>query len=1003
MGLSGADLEYQRMLADANISPLAPSGYDGPRLEQLADQRVVDGIEDLALAGKANKAYLPFNVKDYGAVGDNSTDDTAAINACIAAAAAVGGLVVFPTVGSGYPDPQLPVGYKTTATIDFPSTVDVDMGSQIIGHNVNGPLIRYNPSGPSYAENHDLTFAARRQYGGAAPHRATDWATENNIGIQIRNVNRSRIYIRQTVGNTIGLEALGDGGGFVYNEVILGFLYDNKYAINCRAINGGWTNENNWYGGNFQLSTTTNTTQSRYGIRFRTDSNQPNNNIFYKPSFELHQPTGGAESIPIIMETGLYNKFLNVRNEDNSTTIIRTSGTAQLNEVTEGYSPVARSVVDDIGSFPSTIHKQAVFGNLDDADHLVFNETDLGLRAVPYDVTKTNIPGLALSATGAATLNREQAGFTITGDYLDFSASNAAGLMVDTTVVKHFVFSVDAVVGRGGRLIVRCYDAAGVVLDPAVYAADPLVKGNSSSSLAAITSFGGVYRTGLDSNDPRFFKVSSLVKSIYVAATGGTATIQLRGIRLSTTDTSAVRTWSPFTENDKSTPVAIQAPSSGTHSVGRRVYHGAPAVGQPQGWVCTVAGTPGTWVPFPIEPVVISASDPRLGFVGDGTTDNAAAWARLDALMTGPIIVQFPSGVFRTNINGVSAFTPNYDITIEGVGVGTQFTTTDVTVSGNLITPGAAINLVVKNVRATATATGPGTAQFINTSVTSGTSKYRLEDVTLDGAWTTGIKAGANGTEIIDVICNRVTFNLTIGTGILNSAAGGRIHCDNSTWTAYGLTASNQQHGIYCYQRIAMRLRGCNFYSNNSGSGRAYQHFGSTGTPEYSITSSCYFGASSGGLTSYVSHLLESSRILGTGSNIVARSDMDIVNCHIAGNVTFGGDATAGSIVRIRGGESTLATAIVTANVTAMVIDVSNHNFRGLATNTNPFDGSQLAGCTKSIINCSYGAAQTRSSTTANRPSATSYGPAGTWQDTTLGKRVFSDGTNWLDATGAVV
>jgi len=38
------------------------------------------------------------------------------------------------------------------------------------------------------------------------------------------------------------------------------------------------------------------------------------------------------------------------------------------------------------------------------------------------------------------------------------------------------------------------------------------------------------------------------------------------------------------------------APASGTYKRGDRVINQAPAVGQPKAWVCTVAGTPGTWV-----------------------------------------------------------------------------------------------------------------------------------------------------------------------------------------------------------------------------------------------------------------------------------------------------------------------------------------------------------------------------------------------------------------------
>lgn len=38
------------------------------------------------------------------------------------------------------------------------------------------------------------------------------------------------------------------------------------------------------------------------------------------------------------------------------------------------------------------------------------------------------------------------------------------------------------------------------------------------------------------------------------------------------------------------------SPDRGTWSVGDRVLNSSPAVGQPKGWICTVAGTPGTWV-----------------------------------------------------------------------------------------------------------------------------------------------------------------------------------------------------------------------------------------------------------------------------------------------------------------------------------------------------------------------------------------------------------------------
>jgi len=44
------------------------------------------------------------------------------------------------------------------------------------------------------------------------------------------------------------------------------------------------------------------------------------------------------------------------------------------------------------------------------------------------------------------------------------------------------------------------------------------------------------------------------------------------------------------------TTSASAAPTTGTWAVGDRVFNSAPAIGQPKSFVCTVAGTPGTWV-----------------------------------------------------------------------------------------------------------------------------------------------------------------------------------------------------------------------------------------------------------------------------------------------------------------------------------------------------------------------------------------------------------------------
>ena len=51
-----------------------------------------------------------------------------------------------------------------------------------------------------------------------------------------------------------------------------------------------------------------------------------------------------------------------------------------------------------------------------------------------------------------------------------------------------------------------------------------------------------------------------------------------------------------FELNAVTIAAATAAPTTGTWKVGDRVINSSPSVGQPKGWACTVAGSPGTWV-----------------------------------------------------------------------------------------------------------------------------------------------------------------------------------------------------------------------------------------------------------------------------------------------------------------------------------------------------------------------------------------------------------------------
>jgi hypothetical protein len=531
------------------------------------------------------KNELLLNVLDFGAMGDSNvsgttgTDDLSAIQAAAAAALAQNRTLWFPKVTNGY---------RSVGTVDLPGGIDVRMDSPVITPaGVAGVGLRYNATGP-VANGRTLFLRQKR---GAV----TDWLSESDIGIQTRNVQRSRIVIAEVSNNTVGYQRLADNAGHVYNEITLLFINSNMVGLDCETTtSAGWVNEENLYGGNFTVGSTVHTNMSRIGVRIRSTPGYLNNaQVFHKPSFEIAVGiTGGAEAIPILIANGINNRFHDVRNEG-TPLLIRTTGVADGNfvSVTYGAAGATGDAIDDQGSYPTTVVRRSRMQHVEEFHRLVWETSDVHRRAFPYDATTVNIPGMVLVSASNATLSRALSGFTITPNYLE-TTSRHLGVQVNTSVVKRFVVAADCEPGFGGRVHVRCYDSAGAIMDPAAYTANPLVRGSSGRIFSATSGLG--YTTGSDSGTPAFFSVSPSVASIVVCMTSGTAPLRIRAMRISADSVNVPAVYTPFPEN-LTEPVASTVPSTGTHTAGRRVYNGAPSSGAPIGWVCTAAGTPGTW------------------------------------------------------------------------------------------------------------------------------------------------------------------------------------------------------------------------------------------------------------------------------------------------------------------------------------------------------------------------------------------------------------------------
>lgn len=147
-----------------------------------------------------------FNVEDYGAVGDGSTDDTAAIQACLTAAQAGGGECFFP-----------PGSYRTTSTISLSSGVSVNVRGS--GTWTNGAATVIVPDFHGNVFSFALSSSARLDF--------------RNMRIAATSARSSGAAVKVS-GNTFDLYNVVSV--YTYN----GFEYTGAGTFNCSMDHCTW-------------------------------------------------------------------------------------------------------------------------------------------------------------------------------------------------------------------------------------------------------------------------------------------------------------------------------------------------------------------------------------------------------------------------------------------------------------------------------------------------------------------------------------------------------------------------------------------------------------------------------------------------------------------------------------------------------------------------------------------------------------------------------------------
>lgn len=513
----------------------------------------------------------------------------AAANACSALATAY-------DVGRGAPTLYFPPtngqGYEVDAAITVAAGIPVHMDncSLLYGGAANITVLTIGEMGVRSFRNR-LTGIDVRRIANVTRNNAAD------IGVVILNHFFSQIEIRGARDFYIGArcQGAGVGEGFYYNTVNLGYFFGNAINLDLMGGNGtdlGWVNENLFLGGECQGGTAN--SYNRYGVRIW---NSPlssifnDNNLFIKPSFEMNGAVGN-ESIPFLIENCDGLRVLNARHEGaNSTIFARILNDSKNIDLHIGHQRVTDASIDD-----QSLHKSTTVQNLkvnwQHTGKPVFASGSLGKIAAAYNATRYHFPGLQFyRQVSTGTIYDSGPIFSISGNSVVLSSTDAIARQIDTTRCKKFSVNIDAETASSPWVVVQCLDAAGAVLTSAGPGA-PYLAGPGFGWSASWQGYA--YVGAIDSE--RLFTVTSAVKSVRVGIYAGTArafTIFAIGV-----DNQYAASFAGYSEVAEGANIGTQAPVMGTYAVGRMVFNAAPSAGGVLGWVCTVAGTPGTWVPF---------------------------------------------------------------------------------------------------------------------------------------------------------------------------------------------------------------------------------------------------------------------------------------------------------------------------------------------------------------------------------------------------------------------
>ncbi|APT57626.1 hydrolase [Roseomonas gilardii] len=486
-----------------------------------------------------------LSARDFGATGDGVTDDGAALQAAMNAAAMGGKQLV---IGEG--------SFRTTIPLVLPG------GSP--GLTMRGAILYDGPAGQVALTLGDGAGARNRSkvYRGLRVLRASiaDWGNEGDIGLLLRNLDASLVEIQQVEGFTIGARTSGEATGFEDSTLHLGRFVNNRIGLDIHTGSAaGWNNSVRYLGGHFANASGTNTTLDRYGIRFSCEAgayNRHNAHLFIGPAFELQRQgtPGTVSAIPFLLQAGDERGILarGVRMEACSPFVARHAGGANdcVYEVcytgTYGFTGAAvdyTGTATRAGGTAIPLHQAAA---AHETPRLVAAAENVRQRAFRQTVDTeggigfeqmavlsgnpagppTTLTGFAFAGLGSLVLNPDSIGLP---------TSRALAFVVDCSDCKEFFIAAE---GTALRPVVMQFDAGeNVLLDTA-----PVLFSNMNAVWSGSTGSTSRFWEGnvnLDSpvsglllNRLQRVTLNASAKFAAIGVRGGDETAVLKALRL---------------------------------------------------------------------------------------------------------------------------------------------------------------------------------------------------------------------------------------------------------------------------------------------------------------------------------------------------------------------------------------------------------------------------------------------------------------------------------------